>query len=161
MKKAATHRQTWFYPDSHCTRVVYGEADGLPGLIVDRYGEVLVYQITTLGMALLEDLIKELLLDLFHPKTLVFRHDSPVRTLEGLPLDKGIAHGELPDPCWIDLDGIEFLIDPFNGQKTGFYLDQRDNRKVLRRWSGGRECSTFSVTTEHGAFQRPRQEHAR
>ncbi len=88
--------------------MVYGEADGLPGLIVDRYGEVLVYQITTLGMALMEDLVKGNTTRSVPPKALVYRHDTPVRTLEGLPLDKGIAYGEVPDPCWIEIDGIEF-----------------------------------------------------
>jgi 23S rRNA (cytosine1962-C5)-methyltransferase len=139
MEKAALRRRTLFYPDSSCARVVYGEADGLPGLVVDRYGDVLVYQITTLGMARMEDLVRGLLLDLFRPKTLVFRHDTPVRLLEGLPLEKGVAYGDLPDPCWIEMDGLEFVIDPLNGQKTGFYLDQRDNRTVLRRWAEGRK----------------------
>ena len=138
LKKAAERRETLFYPASPCTRLVYGEADGLPGLIVDRYGEVLVYQITTLGMSQKEGLLRELLLDLFRPQALVFRNDTSVRTLEGLPLEKGVAHGELPDPCWINIDGLEFLIDPVNGQKTGFYLDQRDNRGTLRRWAKDR-----------------------
>ena len=138
LRKAAERRETMFYPESPCTRLVYGEADGLPGLIVDRYGEVLVYQITTLGMSLMEGLLRDLLLELFRPQALVFRNDTPVRTLEGLPLKKGVAHGELPDPCWIDIEGLHFLIDPLNGQKTGFYLDQRDNRQALRRWAKGR-----------------------
>jgi len=138
LENAATRRQSAYYPDSCCSRVVYGEADGLPGLIVDRYNEILVYQISTLGMARMEGLVKGALLDLFHPKALVFRHDTPARTLEGLPLEKGIAYGELSHPCWIHVDGIEFLIDPLDGQKTGFYLDQRDNRNVLRRWSEGK-----------------------
>jgi 23S rRNA (cytosine1962-C5)-methyltransferase len=139
LEKAAMRRRTMFYPDSSCARMVYGEADGLPGLVVDCYGDVVVYQITTLGMALMEDLVKDLLLTIFRPKALVFRHDSPIRLLEGLPLEKGIASGDLPDPCWIEVDGLEFVIDPLNGQKTGFYLDQRDNRKVLRRWSKGKK----------------------
>jgi len=138
LEKAARRRRTMLYPDSPCARMVYGEADGLPGLIVDCYGEVVVYQITTLGMALMEDLIKDILLDILHPKALVYRHDTPTRTLEGLPLAKGVAYGEIPDPCWMEIDGLEFLIDPLNGQKTGFYLDQRDNRKVLRRWAKGK-----------------------
>lgn len=139
IEKAALRRRTLLYPDSSCARVVYGEADGLPGLVVDRYGDVVVYQITTLGMARMEDLVRGILVDLFRPKALVFRHDTPVRLLEGLPLEKGVAHGDLPDPCWIEVDGVEFVIDPLNGQKTGFYLDQRDNRTVLRRWAEGRK----------------------
>jgi 23S rRNA (cytosine1962-C5)-methyltransferase len=137
LEKAA-NRRTLLYPDASCARMVYGEADGLPGLIVDRYGEVIVYQITTLGMALMEDMIKDILLDIFHPEALVYRHDTPARTMEGLPLAKGVACGVIPDPCWMEIDGLEFLIDPLNGQKTGFYLDQRDNRNVLRRWAKGK-----------------------
>jgi 23S rRNA (cytosine1962-C5)-methyltransferase len=138
LQKAAERREAVFYPKSSCARLVYGEADGLPGLIVDRYGAVLVYQITTLGMSQQEGLLRELMLELFHPQALIFRNDAPVRALEGLPMEKGIAHGTLPDPCWIDIEGLELLIDPVNGQKTGFYLDQRDNRRALRRWSKGR-----------------------
>lgn len=139
MEQAALRRQALHYPGSSCARMVYGEADGLPGLVVDRYGDVLVYQITTLGMARMEDMVKDILLDLFRPGTLVFRNDTPVRLLEGLPLEKGVARGELPDPCRVEVDGLEFVIDPLNGQKTGFYLDQRDNRALLRRWSEGRK----------------------
>jgi 23S rRNA (cytosine1962-C5)-methyltransferase len=138
LKKASIRRQAFYYPDTQCARLVYGEADGLPGLVVDRYGEILVYQISTLGMALMENLIKETLINLFCPKALVFRHDIASRTLEGLPLEKGVAYGEVPHPYWVRLDGIEFLVDPLNGQKTGFYLDQRDNRNILRRWAKGR-----------------------
>ena len=150
LRKAAIRRRTLFYPDSLCTRLVYGEADGLPGLIVDRYGEVLVYQITTLGMALMEGMIRGLLLDLFQPQALVFRNDSPARTLEGLPLERGIAHGEVPDPHWIVVDGVEFLIDPVNGQKTGFFLDQRDNRRVLQRWA--KEKRVLDLFCYNGAW---------
>lgn len=138
LQRAADRRENLFYAASPCARLVYGEADGLPGLIVDRYGEILVYQITTLGMSRLEDLLQGLLIELFQPRALVFRNDTPVRTLEGLPLGKGVAHGELPVPCWIEIDGLQFLIDPLHGQKTGFYLDQRDNRRALRRWARGR-----------------------
>ncbi len=138
LEKSSMRRQALNYPDTQCARLVYGEADGLPGLVVDRYGEILVYQISTLGMALMENLIKEALITLFHPRALVFRHDIPARTLEGLSLEKGVACGEVPHPYWVRLDGIEFLVDPLNGQKTGFYLDQRDNRNMLRRWTKGR-----------------------
>ncbi|MGC8720411.1 MAG: class I SAM-dependent rRNA methyltransferase, partial [Thermodesulforhabdaceae bacterium] len=123
------------YPDSNCYRLFFSESDGLPGLIVDRYGDVLVYQITTLGASKLEALIKELLVELFNPVAIVARNDSSSRLLEQLPLEKGVVWGELPAELWVKLDELFFIIDPLNGQKTGHYLDQRENRKVLRRFA--------------------------
>jgi 23S rRNA (cytosine1962-C5)-methyltransferase len=126
------------YPGSACHRLVYGESDGLPGLVVDRYGDILVYQITTLGMARLEPLLQELLVEHFKPNALVYRNDTPVRTLEDLELVKGIAYGELPEETWAPLHGVEFQVDPLEGQKTGLYLDQRDNRQALGPWVTGK-----------------------
>ena len=120
LSRAASYRQR-IYPGSTCYRLVHGESDGLPGLVVDRYGDILVYQITTLGMARLEPLLTELLLELFQPGTLVYRHDTQVRTLEGLPLEKGVAFGELPDEPRVGLNGLKLLVDPLEGQKTGLY----------------------------------------
>ncbi len=134
IRKAALRRSELFYPGAACYRVVYGEADGLPGLVVDRYGDVLVYQITTLGMAQMEPLLQELLIECFQPQALVFRHDVPIRQLEQLPLVKGVAYGTLPRECHVTLDGLEYVVDPLEGQKTGLYLDQRDNRRALRHW---------------------------
>lgn len=138
IKNANERRSRIYYPGSRCYRVVYGESDGLPGLVVDRYGDILVYQITTLGMARMEPLIKELLIELFKPAALVYRHDAPVRALEGLSPEKGIAYGELPDEYWVELDGIEYGLFPLSGQKTGLFLDQRDNRKAFRHWVSGK-----------------------
>jgi 23S rRNA (cytosine1962-C5)-methyltransferase len=139
IKNAAVRRSEEYYPGAECYRVVYGESDGLPGLVVDRYGDILVYQITTLGMARMEPLVQELLLDLFQPEALVYRHDAHVRTLEGLALEKGVAFGELPEEYWVTLDGVEFQVAPLSSQKTGFYLDQRDNRKAFRHWVRGKK----------------------
>jgi 23S rRNA (cytosine1962-C5)-methyltransferase len=135
--KAATFRSRKLYPHSTCYRVVFGESDGLPGLVVDRYGDILVYQIGTLGMARLEPVLQEFLIEIFQPKALVFRNDSHVRTLEGLELGKGVAYGELDSENWIDIDGIQQRLNPLEGQKTGMFLDQRDNRNALRRWTEG------------------------
>lgn len=133
LSDAARRRQT-LYPGEEAVRLVFGEADGLPGLVVDRYGSVIVYQITTLGMSQMEPLVQELLIDLCHPQALVYRNDSRSRTLEGLPLEKGVAYGSIPDPLQVRLHDLIFHIDPLEGQKTGFFLDQRDNREALRRW---------------------------
>ncbi|NLI33878.1 MAG: class I SAM-dependent rRNA methyltransferase [Deltaproteobacteria bacterium] len=137
--EAERFRTSLIYPGSTCHRVVYGESDGLPGLVVDRYGEILVYQITTLGMASMESMIQELLTEIFKPRAIVFRNDTAARTIEGLPLHKGIAYGTIPQDCTVAIDGITFTIDPLAGQKTGLYLDQRDNRLALRRWTRGKK----------------------
>ena len=137
--RTSSQRRRLFYPESVCYRVVYGEADGLPGLIVDRYGDILVYQITTMGMSVMEEQVKEMLVDIFQPQTLVFRHDTQVRVLEGLPMERGVALGKLPAEHWVSIEGIEMHVDPVGGQKTGFYLDQRDNRKALLPWLKGKK----------------------
>jgi 23S rRNA (cytosine1962-C5)-methyltransferase len=134
----ANHRRNFFYPGSQCYRMVYGESDGVPGLVVDRYGGVLVYQITTLGMAAMEELIREVLIEICRPVALVFRNDAGVRALEGLPLEKGLAFGSVPPDHSVSIDGAQMQIDVFGGQKTGFYLDQRDNRKALLPWIKGK-----------------------
>lgn len=123
------------YPDSTCYRLFYGESDGFPGLIVDRYGDVLVYQITTLGASRLESFIIDLLVELFNPVAIVARNDTQARIIEGLPLEKSVIWGELPGELWIKLDELFLTVDPLNGQKTGHYLDQRENRKVLKRFA--------------------------
>ncbi len=139
MAKAYEERRTLLYPGAQCCRVVFGESDGLPGLVVDRYGDMVVYQINTVGMARLEPKILEAIHDVLQPKTIVFRHDSAVRLLEGLPLTKGVVHGKVPQDHWVELDGIRYLIDPVEGQKTGMYLDQRDNRQALKPFVQGKK----------------------
>lgn len=132
MANAAAYRES-IYPGSRCHRLIFGESDCLPGLVVDRYEDVLVYQVGTLGMAKMEPLMQELLMDVFKPSALVFRNDSSTRAYEKLPQEKGIARGDLPeDGIPIELDGIKYRVDPLQGQKTGMYLDQRDNRKAIR-----------------------------
>jgi len=134
---AAGFRQS-IYPDAESCRLVFGESDGLPGLVVDRYGDVLVYQAGTVGMAGMEELIRQLLIELFRPAALVFRNDSPSRALEGLPLERGMAYGSLPGDIPVRIYGIKYLVDVLNGQKTGMFLDQRDNRNAARHWIKGK-----------------------
>jgi len=128
----------FLYPGAKSLRLVFGESDGLPGLVVDRYGDVLVYQAGTAGMARMEPLVGGLLLELFRPSALVFRNDSPSRALEGLPMEKGIAVGSIEGHIPVHIDGIGYLVDVMGGQKTGMYLDQRDNRAASRRWMRGK-----------------------
>ncbi len=137
LDRAARHRER-VYPGARCCRLVFGESDNLPGLVVDRYGDVVVCQTGTLGMAKLEPLIYELLVDMFKPAALVFRNDSPSRALEGLPREKGVAHGQIPEEVSVEIDGIRYAVDVLDGQKTGMFLDQRDNRSAARRWMKGK-----------------------
>ena len=137
IERAAALRER-LYPDSLCYRLIFGESDGLPGLVVDRYADALVYQVTTVGMARMEKLMQELLIDLFSPTALVTRNDSFSRTYEGLEMEKGVVYGSLPARQEVDLDGIRFEVDLLGGQKTGLYLDQRENRRALRRMAQGK-----------------------
>jgi 23S rRNA (cytosine1962-C5)-methyltransferase len=114
-------------------RLVHAEADGLPGLVVDRFGDVAVVQLNSAGMAGLEAAILEALDRLLAPRTVVLRSDSPVRELEGLAQEVRIAKGSLDGPVELLENGVTFLIDPLEGQKTGWYFDQRDNRAFVAR----------------------------
>lgn len=132
------------YPDCTAVRLVYGESDGLPGLVVDRYGEVLVVQLLTLGMDLRRDLIVEALTGLLAPKAILARNDVAVRSLEGLPLQVELLDGALPEEVTIFEHGLRFKVDLVGGQKTGHFLDQRENHTALRgRVEGRRVLDLF------------------
>ncbi len=136
-------------------RLVNAESDGLPGLIVDRYGERIVLQILTAGMEARRALIVELLATLLRPLTIYERSDVAVRRKEGLPLRKGLLYGaEPPTPVEVWENGLRFLVDVVTGHKTGFYLDQRENRARLRRWVAAwhGELSLLNVFAYTGGF---------
>ncbi len=142
-------------------RLVHGEGDGLPGLVLDRFGEVIVGQIGTAGMERLRPEIEAALCELIAPRALLWKNDSGVRALEGLPERVEIAFGTLPEPLLVEEYGIAFAIDPRRGQKTGWYYDQRDNRRRLLPWvEGKRVLDLFSyvgafglLAARHGARQ--------
>ncbi|OGS20017.1 MAG: hypothetical protein A2252_01860 [Elusimicrobia bacterium RIFOXYA2_FULL_39_19] len=116
-------------------RLVYSDADGIPGLIVDRYGMVFVLQAQTLFADLNKDMWITILTKLFKPKAVYERSDVDVRKREGLKsLPKGVLHGELPENLVIDEDGFKIEIDISTGQKTGFFLDLRQVRKRVEYW---------------------------
>lgn len=132
-------------------RLVYGEGDGLPGLIVDRYGDLCVAQITTAGMERLKDDILAALQKVVKPAAVLWRNDSPVRELEGLERTVADAAGVVPDAVEIEEDGLRFRIAPRTGQKTGWFYDQRDNRARLDRYVQGRRVlDVFSYTGAWG-----------
>jgi 23S rRNA (cytosine1962-C5)-methyltransferase len=112
-------------------RLVHAEADDLPGLVVDRFGAVLAVQSNTAGMARLEPLALDALGQLLRPDAIVLRNDSPARALEGLPPETRVAAGALEGPVSVDENGATFRADLLFGQKTGWFFDQRDNRRFV------------------------------
>lgn len=130
-------------------RCVYGESDGLPGLVVDRYGDVCVVQITTAGMERLKPLLLEALQTVLQPTGIVLRNDSAARELEGLPQESEVI-GEVPDPITVVEAGLSYQVSLMGGQKTGFFYDQCDNRTRLQRYVRGR--SVLDVFSYVGAW---------
>ncbi len=125
------------FKEERSYRVVFSEADGLPGLLVDRYEDNLVLQVTTAGMERWISTICEALIELFHPKTIVARNDTAIRELEGLKLEKRVLYGKIESPTVITKNSLEFELDLLEGQKTGFYLDQSENYPRLQDLAAG------------------------
>ena len=150
LKEALRLRQS-LVSTTDAFRLVHAEGDFLPGLIVDRYGDILVVQVRTLGMERLKPLWLDALLELLSPKGIFERSDMEGRQEEGLPPAKGLLYGEVPERVEIHEDGLRFLVDVRDGLKTGFYLDQRDNRRLMRSLvrPGERFLDLFAYT---GAF---------
>jgi 23S rRNA (cytosine1962-C5)-methyltransferase len=120
-------------------RVVHGEADGLPGLIVDRYGDALAIQVLTAGMERRRDLILKAIAAVLQPLAIVARNDSPMREREGLARERGVLFGELPPELIVQVNGLDVAVDLLEGQKTGLFLDQIDNYRLLERLADGAE----------------------
>lgn len=120
------------YLSENCYRVVFAESDYLPGLIVDRFNDVLSVQILTLGMELKKQTIIKCLVDYFNPRAIVERSDSAVRKKEGLEPFKGVIYGEDVTCTQIIENGLTLNVDLLNGQKTGYFLDQKLNRLSIR-----------------------------
>jgi 23S rRNA (cytosine1962-C5)-methyltransferase len=137
-QQAIDLRRRWA-PEAQAYRLIYGEADLLPGLVVDRYGDVLVVQFLTAGMEALRDSIVRILLDLLRPRGIYARNDAPARQLEGLERTTGILHGQFETLLQVSEEGVRFWVDIAAGQKTGLFLDQRENRVRLRALAEGRD----------------------
>jgi 23S rRNA (cytosine1962-C5)-methyltransferase len=129
LERALRLRERLF--DEPYYRLVHAEADGLPGLIVDRYGAVLAVQSNTAGIARLEPLILNALAALLTPRAIVLRNDSPARAQEGLTPDTRVALGAIDEPVLVHENGAIFPVDPVAGQKTGWFFDQRDSRRFV------------------------------
>jgi mutator protein MutT len=124
-------------PESNAQRLVNGEGDGLPGLIVDRYGDVVVIQVATLGMEKLKPAILDRLVKALAPRSIYERSDLPARREEGLPEFEGHLYGERVESIEIREGGLRFLVEFGRSQKTGFYLDLREMRKLVRSLAAG------------------------
>jgi 23S rRNA (cytosine1962-C5)-methyltransferase len=131
-------------------RVVWSESDGLPGVIVDRYGDNLVLQTLTLAMDRRKDLIVEALKNSFAPESIIERNDAPVRRAEGMEPKVGVLFGEPPGEAEIEVAGLRFVTDLMSAQKTGFYLDQLANYETVASFAPGRRV--LDCFTSQGAF---------
>ena len=130
--------------DPSLSRRIYSEGDFLPGLIVDRYQDCLVVQSLIQATDRLQALVTEILHDHYRPSSILFRNDIRVRELEGLELQQEIVGAPLPDPMIVSEDGRSFGLSLTAGQKTGSYLDQRDNHRAARRYAHGEALDAFT-----------------
>ncbi|HEU4437475.1 MAG TPA: class I SAM-dependent methyltransferase, partial [candidate division Zixibacteria bacterium] len=138
-------------PRQEACRLVYSESDFLPGLVVDRYGDYLTVQVLTLGMEKLKNDWLPVLLEKIDPQGALWVCDSPLRQLEGLPLIREVISSKVPDTVEIREGKLDFCIDLKKGQKTSFFLDQKENRKKLAQWvKGMRVLDLFCYTGAWG-----------
>ncbi|MDO9104235.1 MAG: class I SAM-dependent rRNA methyltransferase [Methylovulum sp.] len=132
-------------------RLVFGESDGLPGLVIDRFGAVLSVQITTAGMEQRKDILFATLVELLAPEAIVLKNDNSQRQLEGLGLESEVVYGAIPDPLIIEENGAQFKIDIVDGQKTGWFYDHRNSRAQLAALAKNqRVLDLFSYTGAWG-----------
>ena len=160
LKIALSARELW-YPDG-CYRWVYGDSDGLPGLVVDRFGSIVVAQISSVLMETLKQEIVDAIMKVVSPSAIVLKNDGKLRAVEGLPEYVEVVHGELEDNCapLIEND-TRFMAPVIEGQKTGWFYDHRENRNVLNRLvKGKRVLDVFSYVggwgvqaARHGASE--------
>jgi len=148
LRRAWSYRQRIFSnPAPHACRVVFGEADLLPGLIVDKFHDHLVIQTLALGIALWQEVIVDELIALIKPAAIYERNDQRVRELEGLEQKKGPLYGDVRNPVIIQENEVKVYVDIITGQKTGYFLDQQENRKALKPYvSGAKVLDCFCHT---------------
>jgi len=135
--------------DAKLRRAVWSESDGVPGVIIDRYGNHLVLQTLTLAMDIRKDSITAAMVDLFGDVVIIERNDAPVRNAEGLELRTGVLRGT-PSQVAIEIEGVKLEVDLLHGQKTGFYLDQKHNYEIVAGYAGDRRV--LDCFANQGAF---------
>ena len=148
VKEAVDYRRT--FADLHSCRLIFAESDRLPAVIVDSFGDVLVLQCLCLGMERWKQDIVDALVEELHPAGIWERNDVPVRRLEGLEQTTGLLYGQVPDRVEMRENGIRFLVDVKEGQKTGFFLDQKENRAAIAPFVRGRKV--LDCFTHTGSF---------
>ncbi len=144
--KRAYEKRKQLEEETNCIRIFYSEADGLPGLIVDKFDKYLSVQFRTLGIERYREDIIKALKEVIKPKGIYDRSDIENRVKEGIEMTSGTIMGEIPEKIVMEDNGIKYTIDIVNGQKTGFFLDQRDSRKFIRKYinSSTRFLDVFS-----------------
>jgi 23S rRNA (cytosine1962-C5)-methyltransferase len=144
--------------DATAYRLVHAEADGLPSLVVDRFGSCLVAELVSAGLEACRTEIVDVLSDLFAPTGILLRNDSPVRRHEALPRGVELVRGRVPEDLEVEEAGVHYLAAPWTGQKTGAFLDQRENRVLAGRLAATREAvdpgsvRALDAFTYHGSF---------
>jgi 23S rRNA (cytosine1962-C5)-methyltransferase len=136
--------------DQSACRLIHGESDGIPGLIVDQYGNLLVVQFLSAGTEYFKEILIDLLMEITGIQNVYNRSDSEVRALEGLPIDTGLVHGNVPDQVTIIENKLRFKINVMEGHKTGFYLDQSRNRKRIKDLA--KDCDVLDCFSYTGGF---------
>jgi 23S rRNA (cytosine1962-C5)-methyltransferase len=149
LREALAYRAS-IAPGRTAMRVVHAEADGLPGLVIDRFNDVLSVQITTLGMETRKPLLEEAMRSVFSPSGAVLRAEGRMRELEGLGDDKGLWFGEIPETVEIEEHGVKFRVNPLGSQKTGHFFDQTENRR--RAASFCKDRTVLDVYSNTGGF---------
>jgi 23S rRNA (cytosine1962-C5)-methyltransferase len=144
--------------DATAYRIVHGEADGLPSLIVDRYDDVLVLQALSQATERHLPEIVAALVELLSPAGILARNDPRVRALEGLPQEVKVLHGEVPPAIEVREGLVSYQVDPRHGQKTGLFLDQRENREAAARYAHGRVLDCFSYNGGFALYLAPQSE---
>ena len=155
VREAVDYRRS--FADLRSCRMIFAESDRLPALIVDSFGDVLVLQCLALGMERFKRDVVNALVEELHPAGIWERNDVPVRKLEGLEMMTGLLYGEVPDTVLMEENGIRFRVDVKQGQKTGFFLDQKENRAAIAPFVRGKRvldcfCHTGSFALHAGRY---------
>lgn len=148
VKQAIDYRRT--FADLRSCRVIFAESDRLPALIVDSFGDILVLQCLSLGMEQFKQDVVDALVEYLHPAGIWERNDVPVRRLEGLEMTTGLLYGTVPDRVLMEENGVKFWVDVKEGQKTGFFLDQKENRAAIAPFV--KDKTVLDCFTHTGSF---------